>query len=303
MSTPIKSIRFDRQKHPGLEFDLFPFEEIFLREGLDHSPLSAHRVDFYVLLLITSGEGKHTIDFVDYPYRKGSVITIRKDQIHSFHPSSARGVVLVFTEEFALSHLEQTGTQMMMEVFNELLLQQNTALQSEEFDELLTLISLIQAEFDHPHNQHTPGIIRNLIQVLISKVHRIRTRSSQIDQGHKYIPQFLRFQRLVEEQCMKSRAVQFYADQLGMTPKTLNNITQKIIGKSPKSFIDGTLTLQVKRLLINSDLSIKEIAFRAGFEEPTNLFKFFKRSTRQTPQAFRASFQGRTNIPRRGPRD
>ena len=72
-----------------------------------------------------------------------------------------------------------------------------------------------------------------------------------------------------------------------MTPKTLSNITHHVAGKSAKAFIDGILTLQIKRMLINSSLPIKSIAYQAGFSEPTNLFKFFKRYTNQTPEAFR----------------
>jgi AraC-like DNA-binding protein len=37
-------------------------------------------------------------------------------------------------------------------------------------------------------------------------------------------------------------------------------------------------------------ISIKEITYQAGFDEPTNLIKFFKQRTGQTPAQFRRGF-------------
>jgi AraC family transcriptional regulator, transcriptional activator of pobA len=51
--------------------------------------------------------------------------------------------------------------------------------------------------------------------------------------------------------------------------------------------IDDRVILEQKRLLVHTELSIKELAARTGFAEPTNLVKFFRHHTGQTPRAFR----------------
>ena len=52
--------------------------------------------------------------------------------------------------------------------------------------------------------------------------------------------------------------------------------------------IDDRVVLEQKRLLAHTDISVKELAERTGFEEPTNLVKFFRQRTGTTPQAFRS---------------
>ena len=81
--------------------------------------------------------------------------------------------------------------------------------------------------------------------------------------------------------------VKDYADLMGISTKTLNTVTKSIVHKSAKAFVDEICTKQIKRLLLNTKLSIKEIAYKSGFEETTNFYKYFKRQTHTTPDQFR----------------
>lgn len=286
----IANITFNRSKHPGIEFDFLALDELINIKGLDHSPLDHHHVNFYILILVTTGSSKHSIDFKDHPIKKGSIVTIRKDQFHKYHHADVKGFNLLFTEEFVVSYIEKSSANKISELFNELLYNQVTDLDAASYEELFTISSQIKTEFEKPHDDHTSGIIRNLLQVLISKLHRIRKPIVSLENDHKYISQFIEFQNLVEKHCSESRSVSFYADKLNVTPKTINNISQSVIKKPPKTFIDEVLILQIKRQLINSSVTVKEIAYNSGFGEPTNLFKFFKRYTGETPESFRNKF-------------
>ncbi|MEM1119123.1 MAG: helix-turn-helix domain-containing protein, partial [Bacteroidota bacterium] len=67
----------------------------------------------------------------------------------------------------------------------------------------------------------------------------------------------------------------------------LNEVVKKLTGKTVKAFIDDFVTVEIKRYLISTSLSVNEICYRTGFKEPANLVKFFKRKTATTPQRFR----------------
>ena len=82
-----------------------------------------------------------------------------------------------------------------------------------------------------------------------------------------------------------------YADTLGFSKRTLGSITRKHLNRSPKEVIDQRLLLEIKRLLAHTDQSIKEIAFELGFEDPSNINKFFKRMSGSTPSAFRQNLK------------
>lgn len=151
------------------------------------------------------------------------MLTIRKDQIHKFHRSGTSGYALLFTEEFGLSYLEMKGATQIMELFNELLFEQHTRLSPQAYGELLTLTRQIEQEFKASFDDYTASIIRNLLQVSIGKIHRVKTSESS-KQEHKYIQRFLDFQKLVEAHCTKSKSFQYYAEHLHVTSKTLNTL-------------------------------------------------------------------------------
>jgi hypothetical protein len=80
------------------------------------------------------GFGKHTIDFVDYSYQKGTILTIRKDQIHRYHYSESKGYLFVFTEDFFIQFFEKSEATKCLQLFNELITAPLTELDSEQYE-------------------------------------------------------------------------------------------------------------------------------------------------------------------------
>ncbi len=286
-------IKFENSRNPQAEFDILKLEELFGKKYLDHSPYQLHLVEFYVIILIEKGQGLHTIDFTDYQYKKGTLITIRKDQIHKFHKgnSSVKGTALLFTDEFLVSYLEKLEALKSLQLFNEFLGVPKIQLSGMELIQILDLVKRIEQEYLHVNDDYSLGIIRSELHILIAKLYRIKSRNNQIISNRKYLNEFINFQNLVEENATKFTQVKNYANIIGLSTKTLNTITRSIVNKSAKEFIDDICTKQIKRLLINTELSIKEIAYLSGFEETTNFYKYFKRQTQQTPEQFRSSFR------------
>ena len=107
MKNPIH-IKFQNQQNPNADFDIIQLEELFRRKDLDHSPEKLHLVEFYIIILMESGQGAHTIDFTEFKTQKGTLLTIRKDQIHKFHNiKNVKGTLLLFIDEFLVSYLEK----------------------------------------------------------------------------------------------------------------------------------------------------------------------------------------------------
>lgn len=286
----IEQIKFQNTNKPTSQFDFVKLEELFKRNDIDHSIENLHKVGFYAILFITEGNGYHTIDFTDYPCSKGTIITIRKDQIHKFFRSDyLKGSLLLFTDEFLVSYLEKLEAQKVLQLFNELLGSPKLQLNETEFGDIHQIIYRIKNEYLEVNDNFSLGIIRSGLHVLVTKLFRIKSRTGKMDVEKKYLKAFIKFQKLVEQNADKSNKVHHFAKKLGVSAKTLNNITRSILDKSAKEFIDDIAIKQIKRLLINTKLSIKEIAFESGFKETTNFYKYFKRHTKFTPEQFRAS--------------
>lgn len=288
MNQPPIKVKFENRQSPGSDVDLVRLEEIWERDDLEHPPEILHTLRFYMLVVITEGSGAHTIDFTDYPCERGTILTIRKDQLHRFiRGGNLKGAMLLFTDEFLVSYLEKPEAQKTLQLFNELLGAPKIQLDSSELPEIFALLDRIKTEYFERHDEYSQGIIRSELHILISKLYRIKASKKQVVANRKYLSEFIELQELVEQQATTTNRVVDYARMLGRSTKTLNTITQTIVFKTAKAFIDEILVKQIKRQLINTDEPVKEIADRTGFEEPTNFYKYFKRHTELTPEQFR----------------
>ncbi len=283
-------IKFKNQYNPNAEFDLIRIEKLFEIAEQDHAPDELHVVEFYVIIFVESGEAYHTIDFTDYACKAGTILTIRKDQLQKFFRSNLTGNILLFTADFLVSYLEQLEALKSLQIFNEQLGLPKIQLSASEMKEISQLIKRMQNEYFDINDKYTLEIIRSELHILITKLYRIKSKQKQTIFDKKYLSQFIEFQKLVEHNVRQTTRVQDYAKMMCVSNKTLNNITKNIIHKTAKEFIDEICTQQIKRLLINTQLPVKEIAFTSGFEETTNFYKYFKRQTQSTPEQFRMSF-------------
>lgn len=84
--------------------------------------------------------------------------------------------------------------------------------------------------------------------------------------------------------------VQFIAESLNISANYLSRLLQNLTGQSTKQFIYDKLIDLSKEKLSATDLSVSEIAYTLGFENPQSFSKFFSSKTNQSPLAFRQSF-------------
>jgi len=89
-----------------------------------------------------------------------------------------------------------------------------------------------------------------------------------------------KFYNAVEQHFKENRNTEFYVNLLGVNEKVLSKEMKNLTGNTPKIYIDSRIILEAKRLLSYSDLSVKEIGYELGFDEPTN----FNKGTSKNPQ-------------------
>lgn len=92
---------------------------------------------------------------------------------------------------------------------------------------------------------------------------------------------------LVELNFKRAHNVSFYAELLNKSAKTLSNVFAKIKQPSPQTIIHQRLHQEAQRLVLNSGLSLKEIAFELGFEEVSSFSRFFKNQEGIAPSDFK----------------
>ena len=98
----IKRIEY-KNTHKNSDFEIIDLQLFYASRP--HKMLQKDsRLNFYVLLYITEGSGIHTVDFIRYPYKKGDIIFIQKNQVHSYEINDeVKGYCIHINEPFFLS--------------------------------------------------------------------------------------------------------------------------------------------------------------------------------------------------------
>jgi AraC-like DNA-binding protein len=76
---------------------------------------------------------------------------------------------------------------------------------------------------------------------------------------------------------------------MGTNADKLNFACKNSLGKTALKLIHEELVLEIRRLLLLNQLSLKEIAYELNFDSPANFSGFIKANTGLTPTELQAS--------------
>jgi len=140
-------------------------------------------------------------------------------------------------------------------------------------------------------------MVRVLLKQLIIRVTRCwKHQKSIYDLPVRQDSGFSRFFiQLVEHNFSKHHDVASYANMLNMSAKALNKRICKYRNCSPNEIIKKRIILEAQRLLVYTHLSVKEIGYKLGYDDPSYFIRFFSKQVKIAPQTFRLHFQGVLN--------
>jgi AraC family transcriptional activator of pobA len=162
------------------------------------------------------------------------------------------------------------------------------AIDTATFAEMQTLLALLEAE--SAKSKSEPELMKSYASILVIKYLQCMENTFP-DLPGPGSNTFNSFRLLAESQFTQNHQAAFYARQLNMTENQLNKLCLKFTGFSTSDYLKQRILLEAKRLLYNSDQSVKEIAHALGFEDPSYFNRFFRKNTELTPGDFRKEHQ------------
>lgn len=270
------------------DFELLPLTELFSRidKTLNHDPKQPHRISFFALLIVTEGLGSHQVDLKKYPLQKGSVLKIAKGQVHAFQDDiDYNGYLVVFTENFVLKYFSKSSIEFISHLYNYHI--SEPLVENSSFNE--TFLNQITQELESENTYAQKNIVAKMLELYLLKLERQNHTISSTKLNKEHYPIFFQFKDLVEKSYRNTRNAKDYAENMTISTKHLNKIVKSFTLNTAKHFIDQYVILEIKRAILSTDKSLKEIAYDQGFNEVTNFTKFFKKHTDCTPKEYRTT--------------
>ena len=290
MSDQIPQVRFESNITEINGIELIRLESIASREnGMDHEPQKPHKIDFYQFIFYTEGVTEHLVDFDWYKAQKNSLFYLAQGQINAFKfKPDVRGFVLLFTEEYLRKQLNNLPQDTALRLLASHLF--SPKLQIPGSSNVINYTHILFDEFNKMDSSfNKEAIIDSLFTIILSKLEELKKEQTSYIKDSDKLNRFFEFQLLLKKEYVKNRNANYYAQQMHITYKHLNEICKEIINSTAKQFIDEFVILEAKRRLTNSSIKSTELAYQLGFEEPTNFAKYFKKITGFTPNQFKKS--------------
>jgi AraC-like DNA-binding protein len=101
---------------------------------------------------------------------------------------------------------------------------------------------------------------------------------------------------MVETHLTEQPSVNAIAKKLALTTNSLYRIVKEYSGVSPKDFFTNRLLIEAQRKLQYAPLSIKELAYELGFNDPDYFSRFFKKCTGKSVSEFLKAQQDLSRI-------
>lgn len=244
------------------------------------------RIRKYVLIWCSSGSATLAVDENVFELKADTVITITSGQIHCLKSmKNARGFVIEFTYDFFCKNDNDIELIFHNSLFchfamNEVIsLAKNHSIQTE--------LEQIERELREKPYQYLISI-HSRIELILVEINR-----AKLEQGSEiYKPDalFLKFLETIRANFEKKLSVREIAVSLGATESKLNELSKLHTGRTAQSVIYGLVASEAKRLLTYEKLSVKETAFRLGFDDPFYFSNFFKKQTKLSPKMYKEKF-------------
>lgn len=163
------------------------------------------------------------------------------------------------------------------------------SLKSEEVQLFCQYYDLIRSKLTGTPCRHQKEVIDALLQAFMFEFHDsmerfIKFNPPTYSSGERL---FKNFVNLLTSSYPKQRRVDFYAEQLHVTPKYLSSVCKQLCGKTPSTLIDQYVMRDIQYLLKKTDKSIKEISNELDFPNLSFFGKFVKKQTGLSPKFYR----------------
>lgn len=271
-------------QNSNLAFKLFSFED---NSFFDH----LQRNNYFSLIWVTEGSGKVRADFSEYDFEENSLFAFAPYQPYMITTETQiKGVVINFHSGFFCIHKHQEEIATNGVLYNNVYQPPFIKVDDSSAAVFKMVYEQMKTEMQsHALAQHE--LLVSYLKIFLITASRLKieqqplTRDVMKDNKEPYVLQKLK--DTIEANFKTKHAPAQYAQLLNITPKALAKIAKTHFNKTLTDLIAERIIIEAKRELYLTNKTVKEIAWKLGYEDEYYFSRFFKVNAEVSPQQYR----------------
>jgi AraC family transcriptional activator of pobA len=266
---------------------LLHVETIEFRSARHHWKIRPHvHRNLHQLIFVLRGRGISHAEGAMVAFRPPAMVCVPAGTVHGFDfEPGTYGFVMSMTDDFTREvALREPGIRVLftdpatVEFKGEVLRSSG----------LPQTFNLLTREFESSLPGHALAL-EGLLKVILADALRLSHTSTELMQSAASRRRMLvmRFREAVEDAFRDGRSLADYAYMLNVSQSRLRKACLGVTEQSPMQIVHARVLLEAKRQLLYTSMSVREIAYALGFDDPAYFTRFFSQRTGMSPRTFR----------------
>jgi AraC-like DNA-binding protein len=265
--------------------ELYPLGlELRAVSDADNTPgegLGVHRDDHYIFILLESGESRVMVDFQVQCLKAPALLYVQPGQVHEYIASSNASGWFMAADALLIGEVFQP-------VLHETATLGPLSLTQEQQGLLVGLLKVLNSSRNDSGMPYFKPVLHSLVTAFAGMVAGLYAeRAGACKQAVRGSAITVSFRQLLAAQYKTLKSPADYARKLNLSLSYLNETVKANTGFPVSYWIQQEAMLEAKRLLYYSKISVKEIAYQLGYDDPTYFSRLFKKVVGLTPGEYR----------------
>ena len=253
------------------------------------------RAGAFFYILVETGTAEFVVDCHSYIVGKGDMLLVApRMSIELMKKSSDFGTCGLCMEPFFFDSLS-IGNYVYKQLYNSSHTTYVLRLEDSDTGHIRKTLDLMSHYLTSDHPEEMAGSLVNFLLLQITEIFHSQNVHPAGRVRHSDAL-FRLFRKLLAENYRKEHELQFYADSLHVSQTYLSRVIRQVSGKTVNNYIAEALYTDARRLLVFTDLTVKEISEQLGFSDQSSFGKFFKKKSETSPANFRDEYKKLHNL-------
>ena len=266
--------------------------DIEYRDQLSRS-INMHSHDFYEMVYVFSGTGKHVTEQGIYDIGPGDLFVIPPHRGHSYADRSHMALVNIMfdlnrlpfpTESFMSDSYFRAFFLPNENISDDFLIQNKLELTGDDKVKIESVIRRMLGEYNQDKRGRSVILVALLIELFVDIIRFCSAERYAYSKDLFLLQNILQY---MSDHCAKPLTIPVLAKKFGLSQINLERLFQQSVKMSPVSYLID-LRLQIAAEKIRTEKSnISEIAFQCGFSDSNYFTKLFRKKYGMPPRSFR----------------